>query len=316
MTRWALGVDLGGTNLRVAAVTGAGAVLARASAALDRAAPGSGTLATRPFAQLNQLVDGVVAQVRAGHPSAGAAVGVGLGATGPVDIVTRIIDNPFTLPAGFQGDVGSVLDRYGSVVVENDADVAAVAEHRFGAGRGGRRTACLTVGTGIGVGVVSDSGVHRGPGGFHPEAGHHVVDPSGPKCYCGARGCVESLASARAVAAAAARAGFAAADATAAGVHRRAAAGDAAAIEITRRARAALCLAARNLVALHAPDTIVFAGQAIGDAGRLVAETQADLAAFPFRAEDVRVAVSQLDDLAGCLGAASLVLAPWGVEAV
>lgn len=305
MATWALGADLGGTNLRVAAVDASGAVLAHLTAAVDRGAD-----PTRPFAQLTGLADAVVARMRAEHPVAGPPVGIGLGATGPVDVVARTIDNPWTLPPALQGDVGSVLDRYGRVVVENDADAAALAEHRFGAGRGGCVTACVTVGTGVGVGVVTDRGPHRGARGFHPEAGHHVVDPSGPPCYCGAHGCVESLTSARAVALAAADLGVIDADGTAAQVRHLAAGGDAAASAVEARARMALRAAARNLVALHAPDTVVFAGQAIGDADRLVEETRADLAAFPFRAGEVTVAVSALHDLAGCVGAASAVLVP------
>ncbi len=300
MDRWAIGVDLGGTNIRVAAVGDDGSVLARLARPVDPDAD-----PTRPFGQLTAMIDAVMTR----SPASPRPAGVGIGATGPVDGATGTIANPWTLPPNLQGDVRAALRSYGEVVLENDADVAAVAEHRWGAGRGRRLTACITVGTGVGVGVVDGAGVRRGAGGAHAEAGHHVVDPSGPRCYCGARGCVESLASARAVAAAGVEAGIVAPGADAAAVHRLAAEGHPQAAAIADRARRALRTAAHNLVATHAPDVVVFAGQAIGDPERLVAETAADLARFPF-GPGVTVAASTLDDLAGCLGAAGLVLAP------
>jgi glucokinase len=104
------------------------------------------------------------------------------------------------------------------VWLENDADAAALGEAWVGAGAGAEVVACITVGTGIGCGVVCRGAIFRGARGSHPEFGHHVVDPSGPICYCGSRGCVESLASAPAIARAAIEAGAVAAGARAADV--------------------------------------------------------------------------------------------------
>ncbi len=80
------------------------------------------------------------------------------------------------------------------VALENDGDAAALAEAGWGAGRNRTRLIYVTVGTGIGGGMVFDGKLYRGVDGAHPEVGHHVVDPNGPQCSCGFRGCWESLA--------------------------------------------------------------------------------------------------------------------------
>jgi glucokinase len=82
-----------------------------------------------------------------------------------------------------------------SVAIENDADAAALGEWAWGAGRGSSNFMLVTVGTGIGVGLVLSGQLYRGVGAAHPEIGHHVIDPTGPLCFCGAHGCWESLSS-------------------------------------------------------------------------------------------------------------------------
>ena len=81
-----------------------------------------------------------------------------------------------------------------SVAVENDADAAALAEAAWGAGRGKSRFIYITVSTGIGGGMVFDGKLYRGVDGSHPEVGHHMIEASGPLCYCGAHGCWEWMA--------------------------------------------------------------------------------------------------------------------------
>ena len=78
--------------------------------------------------------------------------------------------------------------------MENDADAAALGEAGWGAGQNKSRLIYVTVGTGIGTGLIVDGQVYRGVDQSHPEIGHHVIDPSGPLCLCGFRGCWESLA--------------------------------------------------------------------------------------------------------------------------
>ncbi len=129
--------------------------------------------------------------------------GIGMGCTGPVDAQRGVIVNPGTLPGWVDVPVVEWLkQRFGvPACLENDADAAALGEYWMGAGRGTDRLYAITVGTGIGTACIIDGQVYRGVGGFHPEGGHLLVDPAGPACYCGGRGCWESLASGTAIAA-------------------------------------------------------------------------------------------------------------------
>ena len=79
--------------------------------------------------------------------------------------------------------------------LENDADAAALGEARWGAGKGKRTLVSITVGTGIGAGIILNGEVYRGVASAHPEIGHQIIEPGGPLCTCGAIGCWESLAS-------------------------------------------------------------------------------------------------------------------------
>jgi glucokinase len=86
------------------------------------------------------------------------------------------------------------------VILENDADAAALGEYWIGAGKNSSRLAAITIGTGVGTALIIDGQIYRGLEGSHPEGGHHIIDPSGPLCYCGAHGCWESLVSGPAIA--------------------------------------------------------------------------------------------------------------------
>ena len=294
-----MGIDLGGTNLRAAGFDQRGQAGDLLSVAVDR-----DTAADRPFAQVARLVERVLEQ-RGGTPPRA----IGLGATGPLDPVRGTIENPYTLPPAMQGPARAVLTAaFGvPVVIANDADAAALGEAWLGAGRGARSVACLTVGTGIGAGVVYDGVVHSGAGEAHPEAGHQIVDPSGPRCYCGAHGCVESLASATAIVSRARAAGIELGDAREFSAAVRA--GDAACERIAASARSALVSAVRNLVAMHAVNVVVLAGNALGDPERVREAAQQAVDDFPFTpAGGTRVRLAELGDLAGCAGAARLAL--------
>jgi glucokinase len=293
---WAVGVDLGGTNVRAAQVDEAGTVGSVLTEPLD---PGR---STRPFAQLIDMTASLIEKA-AGDPP----VGMGVGATGPVDPARGVISNPDTLPGAYQGAVTEALTEAFGVPawLANDADAAALGEAWTGAGAGVGVLACLTIGTGIGVGVISGGHIFRGADGSHPEAGHHVVDPGGPACYCGALGCVESVASGAAVLREALATGTLAEGASAADVF--AAAGRVPALgRIVDRARAALCTAVLNLVAMHAPDLVVLTGNGHGDLPALVEQARQQLRGYRYAPPGVQVRESALGGLAGCVGAARL----------
>ena len=132
-------------------------------------------------------------ELLAGRPP--AAVGVSFG--GPVDFATGIVRLSHHVRGWDSFPLRDRLaERYGAPsVVDNDANVAALGEHHYGAGRGVDDLMYITVSTGVGGGWVLDGRPWRGAGGMAGEIGHTVVDPNGPLCLCGKRGCVERLAS-------------------------------------------------------------------------------------------------------------------------
>lgn len=177
-------VDIGGTKIAVGMVDDNGKVLSRMEAPTD---PN----------RYSDSIELVAHMLRKTAQRAGAEIsGIGIGSTGPVDPMRGEFGDVDFLP-GWRGkspvkDLSTVFNV--SVALENDGDAAALAEAGWGAGRNRTRLIYVTVGTGIGGGIVLDGKLYRGVDGAHPEVGHHVVDPAGPQCTCGFRGCWESLA--------------------------------------------------------------------------------------------------------------------------
>ncbi len=177
-----VGVDIGGTKVAAGVVDSQGKVLARAR----RLTP-----SRDPQAVEDTIVE-VVTELRASHPI-GA---VGIGAAGFVDAErSRVLFAPHLAWRNepLRDAVAAAVEL--PVVVENDANAAAWAEWRFGAGRGETRLVCVTLGTGIGGGIVIDGQVQRGKHGMAGEFGHMIVVPDGQRCECGNRGCLEQYAS-------------------------------------------------------------------------------------------------------------------------
>jgi glucokinase len=146
--------------------------------------------------------------------------------------------------------------------MENDADSAALAEGVWGSGKGSRVFIYVTVSTGIGSGMLIDGRLYRGAGGAHPEIGHHVLDPGGPACSCGSRGCWESLASGPALADwyKARLPGGAPRRVDAREVCRLAKAGDPLAQEAVARTARYIGMGLGNLINFYTPDRIALGG--------------------------------------------------------
>ena len=184
-------VDIGGTKFAVGMVSHDGQVLARAE---TPSFPERG--AADGLRRICQLLQETATQV--GEP----LEGIGVGCTGPVNPLTGKLGLISFLP-GWEGlNLVDLLEhRFGvRLAIENDADAAALGEAAWGAGRDAKRFIYVTVSTGIGGGMVFDGQLYRGVAGSHPEIGHHVIEPSGPPCFCGARGCWERMASGPALA--------------------------------------------------------------------------------------------------------------------
>jgi len=187
MNDLAIGVDLGGTQVRAALVDAGGVVLKRA--ALPTAAQ-SGPQAV--VDQIGELVEDVARGL-----DAQKRIGVGLSSPGPLDADAGVALGIPTL-RGFDGAPlrDLVAARVGRrVTLENDGISAALGEWRFGAGRGFKHLVYITVSTGIGGGVVSDGRVVRGRRGMAGHIGHMSLVRDGAGCACGARGCWEAYAS-------------------------------------------------------------------------------------------------------------------------
>jgi glucokinase len=180
------GVDLGGTNVRTAVVAADGTIVEQ------RRAPTPPTL--------DGIVDEIASAVRELGATRPDAHALGVGAAGMVDpdgVIHYAPNIPAFLDAPVRARLVAALDR--PVVVDNDANVAVIGELEYGAARGHRDVLLVTLGTGVGGGVVSGGAVVRGAHGFGAEIGHFQVDPNGPKCACGGVGHWEARASGHAL---------------------------------------------------------------------------------------------------------------------
>jgi glucokinase len=179
-------VDIGGTKIAVALISGGGSILAKTEFPTQ---PLSGP--KHALARIQRALDGLRRDVR--HE----LEGIGIGCTGPVDPITGIVGDVYLLPGWNGYPLCAALRQRCSVPVclENDCDTAALAESRWGSGAGLERFLFVSMSTGIGAGLVLDGELYRGARGAHAEVGHMAIDPAGPLCYCGATGCWESLIS-------------------------------------------------------------------------------------------------------------------------
>ncbi len=193
MPDYAIGVDMGGTNLRAAAIDRTGTLIEKIS--------GSTKFEEGREAVLEDLVS-AISTLRDRNGSAGLA-GIGVGLPGFIRMKEGVISNSNNLPFLENFPVRDELSRRLNtfVILENDANAAALGEHWIGAGRGVQDLVLVTLGTGIGGGIISCGRVLRGFVGMAGEVGHTTVVPKGNPCGCGNQGCLEKHASATAVSA-------------------------------------------------------------------------------------------------------------------
>jgi glucokinase len=191
MAEYSIGIDLGGTNLRAAAIDRQGNMLGKIAGS------------TQLSAGREAVVEDMVASIRDLRQRLGAdsLVGVGVGVPGFIILEKGIITGSPNLP-GFDNfpirdDIEQKLGA--PVVLENDANAAALGEKWMGAGRDHNDLVLLTLGTGIGGGIISGGRVLHGFVGMAGELGHTTVNPTGNPCGCGNQGCLEKHASATAV---------------------------------------------------------------------------------------------------------------------
>lgn len=307
----AIGIDLGGTQVRAALVDRRGTVLARAAALTD--------VHGGPEAVVDQMRR-LAGEVSAASP--GRTVAVGISAPGPLDSEAGTVLHIPTLPRwdGFpiRGRLAAELSL--PVLLENDAIAAAYGEWRHGAGVGLRHLVYVTVSTGIGGGVVVDGRLMHGRRGMAGHVGHFQMVPDGPCCSCGARGCFEALAAGTALG----KAGRAAAGrhpdsllATMAtpgslGAHHvveAARLGDAVAMALIDREAEYLGIGFTGLIHIYSPERVIMGGGVASafdllDPGIHAVIARQAMAAF----RDVQVVPAGLGTNSGLVGAAALAL--------
>src|SRR5882762_8731518 len=192
MPNFSIGVDLGGTNLRIAAVDEQGTLM-------EKITLGTKTVLGRDQV-LNNMCD-AIQQTSEKYKASANLLGVGIGVPGIMDKQTGMMRESPNLPGWADYPVRAEIERrLGTpVILENDANAAAFGEKWLGAGRHVSDLAMLTLGTGVGGGIVMDGEIWHGMSGMAGEFGHMTVEPGGPQCGCGNRGCLEQYASATAV---------------------------------------------------------------------------------------------------------------------
>jgi glucokinase len=246
-------------------------------------------------------------------------------AAGPLDPQKGILLTPPSLPAWRNVPVKQYLkEAFGIPVwVENDADLAALGEQRFGAGKGCSRLIYITVSTGIGGGVIVDNRILRGTDLSVAEIGHIVVDPNGPVCNCGGIGHLETLASGTAIGRIATEriangetgslssiSGSSSSPLTGQAVVEAALQGDALALDVIGFAGKYLGMAVASLMHLFDPEVVIIGG-GISNAGELILEPArqsmnvCSMTDFKGRTRLVR---SELGDDSGIMGAIALAL--------
>src|SRR5437762_268573 len=216
MAEYSIGIDLGGTNLRAASIDRSGKMIRKIAGSTDLSA-GREAVVTDMVAAINTL---------RGERSGDTLAGVGVGTPGFIIMEKGVITGSPNMPGFDNFPIRDEIERQlgAPVVLENDANAAALGEKWMGAGRDYEDLVLLTLGTGVGGGIISGGKVLHGFVGMAGELGHTTVSPTGNPCGCGNQGCLEKHASATAVVAMARMMGLG--DLTSESVYRLAVAGD------------------------------------------------------------------------------------------
>jgi len=300
-------VDLGGTHLRAALVDHAGTIHKQ----IKRHTPRDES----PDAVVHALAC-IANDWRGGDH--GPIIGASVMVPGAVDSGQAVVLSAPNLPSLINFGLKAVLqERLGwPVVLENDANAAAIGEMWLGAARGCKDVVSVTLGTGVGGGVVLGGKLWRGAHGSAGEIGHTTVDPfSGLKCKCGNTGCLELFASATAIVRMAREslsefppAALSGDDLTAEKVYEAGRSGDELALTVFKRAGKYLGIGLANLMSFIDPEIIVISGGVVNGWDLFAADMYQEVSDRAFRAtaQQVKIARAECGDNAGLLGAARL----------
>ena len=313
-----LGIDIGGTKCGVALARADGSIVQRIGESTRAAERG-------PMQVLEQLADHARGLLQTAQAQGLSVRGIGVSCGGPLDTKTGVIHSPPNLPNWINVPVKSFFESTLGLptVVENDANATALAEWRFGAGQGVNNLVFVTMGTGIGGGIIIDGKLYRGTNDLAGEIGHQTILLNGPKCGCGKRGCLEALASGPAIARLAresmrygrqkrvlALAGGKPGDITAAHVVAAAQEGDTFARDVLAEAGAYMGIGLANIIQILNPERIVLGTIAV-HAGDLILDpirTAVREYAWQRSADGCEIVPAALGDRAQDLAAIALLL--------
>ncbi len=310
----AIGVDLGGTKIKTIVADVNGNVQG------EDLRP---TLAPEgPDAVIARIVDSILAACKQAKLAPSDTLGVGISSPGPVKPKEGIVTDAPNLPGWHNIHITKLVSESigRPTLLENDGNAAAYGECLYGAAKGLLHVVYVTLGTGIGGGLIIDGEIYEGASGAAGEVGHLVALPDGPVCNCGNRGCVEAMAAGPAIERDAARlvedgrapkvAELAAGGRTKPEVVLEAARlGDEGAREVLRRAGYYLGLGLTGLLNVFNPQALILGGGLVnlGDFYLKPAIDTAREGAFPQIVADVLITTAKLRNRAGALGAAALV---------
>jgi glucokinase len=296
-----IGIDLGGTNLKLALIDAKFRIKQRR------------LFNTRGFPDKSSLIRNIVLEVRQlmkdNRLTRKDILGVGMGLPGPVDYERGIVHFLPNIPGWEEVSLKSILEkRLGlPVVLDNDAKLMSLAEYTLGAARGARSAVCLTLGTGVGAGLVFDGRLYRGAGNVSGEIGHLPLNEDGPRCNCGGWACLEAYIGNRSIESRART--ILGKNISLEELSRLASRGNRLALQVWSEVGSRLGLALAAVVNLLNPDCIVIGG-GIAKAHRRLFERLKEVIAqraMSVPAGQVKIFKAKLASDAGMIGAAILV---------
>ena len=318
-----VGIDIGGTKLATVVADSTGHILSKVR---------KPTLAEKgPEYALQLLFEMVRETVASADLVQESVSAIGVSCGGPLDTKTGVVYSPPNLPGWDALPLKAQLESefHIPVTIENDANASALAEYRFGGGRGYDAVLYMTMSTGIGGGIVIDGQIYRGANDSAGEVGHQILLPDGPPCGCGKRGCLEALCSGPAIArraqdaiqkqltdrkAAATRllnlANNRIENVKSEHVLQAARTGDILALQLVEETAYYMGWGIANLVNILNPDIVLLGTIAIAAGDLLLDPIRKTVSEFamPRTAEAVKIAPAQLGDALGDLAAIALVV--------
>lgn len=312
MGNYVIGIDLGGTNLKAGLVDKGGKITHHLSIKTDYNAD--------PQAISDQIFELIDEIIKEAHVKKSDIIGVGLGSPGLIDKKGETIIFSPNLPRWRNIPIKLLVTERFSMpcVLENDANAAAWGEKWVGAGKDVRSLVMLTLGTGIGGGIVIDNKLWRGANNVAAEIGHMIIQMDGPKCSCGNNGCIEAYASATAMVRRfkeLLKSGVSSSlkdsrEITAKMINDAAFQGDKASLDVIEETGRYLGIALVNVMHILNPEMIVLTGGMIGS-GELLMNPIRQVTkqkAFEASYKDTKIVFSQLGNDAGIIGAAGCLL--------